>query len=300
MGGISLPAFSSTLITGAGAIVVYAESAAEKAALAGRLNSALGVVSSLDMQFRPPQWSQPALVMLTVPAAYTSQQSASSSNPLDSISGFTPAVPSNAVPQMLVFDGVMRAAHSQHARATEHPIQDGANYSDHIVLEPARLTLDILMTDVLPDYAPGGSPSWVGNSSKSVSCFEILDNLRAARVPLTVTTRLKTYLNMFIVDFTPDETSKTRYGLRGTLELRQLNLFSVATATASARNQTTASTEIGQTAVTPVPAGVTSQNKVPKPTPAPSVPAPTPPVVPTPATVPGAGNWSSSLYYTPY
>jgi hypothetical protein len=281
MGGISLPAFSSTLITGAGAIVVYAESAKEKAALAGRLNSALGVVNGLDTQFRPPQWSQPAMVMLTVPAAYVTSQG--SSTPAPGAVTQSTATPANAVPLMLVFDGVMRASHSQHARATEHPIQDGANYSDHIVLEPAHLTLDILMTDVLPDYAPGGNPSWVGNASKSVACFQTIDNLRSARVPLTVTTRLKTYQNMFIVDFTPDETVKYRYGLRGTLELRQLNLFTVATATVSARNQTTTSTTIGQTAITPVPAGVTSQNEV-----------PTLSQDSINAILQGAGNWSSN------
>ena len=257
MGGISLPAFSSTLITGVGSIVVYAESAAEKAALAGRLSATQGVVNGLDTQFRPPQWSQPAMVMLTVPASYTTSQG--SSTPAPGAVTQSAATPPNAVPQMLVFDGVMRASHSQHARATEHPIQDGANYSDHIVLEPAHLTLDILMTDVLSPYAEG---QWVGNSSKSVSCFQTLDNLRAARVPLTVTTRLKTYQNMFILDFTPDETIKYRYGLRGTLELRQLNLFTVSTSVSSARSQTTTSTAIGQTAVTPVPAGVTSQNEV--------------------------------------
>jgi hypothetical protein len=278
MGGISLPAFSSTLITGVGAIVVYAESAAEKAALAGRLNSALGIVNGLDMQFRPPQWSQPAMVMLTVPASYTTSQG--SSTPAPGAVTQSTATPTNAVPQMLVFDGVMRASHSQHARATEHPIQDSANYSDHIVLEPAHLTLDIMMTDVLPAYAEG---QWVGNASKSVACFQTLDNLRAARVPLTVTTRLKTYQNMFIVDFTPDETVKYRYGLHGTLELRQLNLFTVSTATVSARNQTTASTAIGQTAITPVPAGVTSQNEV---------PALSKDSIN--AILQGAGNWSSN------
>ena len=285
MGGISLPAFSSTLITGAGAIVVYAESAKERAALAGRLNSAIGVVNGLDTQFRPPQWSQPAMVMLTVPAAYAGAVAGVQGASTTSSASVTQntSTPANAVDQMLVFDGVMRASHSQHARATEHPIQDGANYSDHIVLDPAHLTLDILMTDVLPDYAPGGNPSWVGNASKSVACFQTLDNLRSARVPLTVTTRLKTYLNMFIVDFTPDETVKYRYGLRGTLELRQLNLFSVATSTTSARNQTTASTAIGQTAVTPVPAGVTSQNEV-----------PTLSKDSIHAILQGAGNWSSN------
>jgi hypothetical protein len=183
---------------------------------------------------------------------------------------------------MLVFDAVMRASHSQRARPTLHPIQDNANVTDHVVLDPAHLVLDILMTDVLPPYAPG---QWVGNSSKSISCFTTLDNLRAARVPLTVTTRLKTYQNMIIVDVTPDDTVKTLYGLRATVELQQIFLFNVATSTTSARSQTTGDTAIGQTQPAAVPAGVTSQNSVPD---AGQI------QIQQSGTILGAGGWSSN------
>ena len=279
-GGISLPALNAPAISGAGSIIVYAASKAGQAVQSANNNALSGQTSGQAVQFRPPQWSQPALTMITVPAAYAGAINPNAStnpnatnqtiNPTTQQNGVTTysvtdslnpsSTPPNAVPQMLVFDAVMRATHSQRARPTLHPIQENANVTDHVVLEPARLMLDILMTDVLPPYAEG---QWVGNASKSIACFTTLDNLRAARVPLVVTTRLKSYQNMIIVDITPDDTVKTRYGLRATVELQQIFLFNVATSATSARTQTTGSTALGQTAVAPVPAGVVSQNGVP-------------------------------------
>ena len=273
MGGISLPALAAPAISGVGSIIVYAASKAGQAVQSANNNALSGQTSGQAVQFRPPQWSQPALTMITVPAAYAGAATYQSGTPQPATQAAqaaayvpgtalpaTQSTPPNAVPKMLVFDAVMRATHSQRARPTLHPIQDNANVTDHVVLEPARLMLDILMTDVLPPYAEG---QWVGNASKSIACFTTLDNLRAARVPLVVTTRLKSYQNMIIVDITPDDTVKTRYGLRATVELQQIFLFNVATSATSARTQTTGSTALGQTAVAPVPAGVVSQNGVP-------------------------------------
>jgi hypothetical protein len=285
MGGISLPASSAAVISGAGRIIVYAQSTTEAAAQSARNSSIASSVSGLDVQFRPPQWSQPALTMLTVPASYAgaiaaaqTQGSQSTSNTA-SVTGSS-ETSSTAAPQMLVFDAVMRASHSQQARPTMHPIQDNANFTDHIVLDPAHLSLDILMTDVLPAYASG---QWVGNSSKSIACFNTLCALRDARVPLQVTTRLKTYQNMFILNVLPDDTVRTRYGLRATVEFQQINLFSVATSVTSARPQTTDSTAIGQTGTSAVPPGVIRQNG-----------EPTLSQDSIHAILQGAGNWSSN------
>lgn len=263
MGGISLPPFAAPLITGVGSIVVYAASVTGAANQEANNDNALGLINGLDVQFRPPQWNVglPAQTMITIPAQYVqSQNSQQSSVGAVTTSNPPSSTPPNAVPQYLVFDAVLRVNHSQRAIPTEHPIQDNANASDHIILKPAHLMFDVLMTDVLPAYAPG---QWVGNASKSIACFQTLCNLRDSRIPLTVTTRLKTYTNMFIVDVIPEDTVKTMHGFRGTVEFQQLFLFSVATQTVSARLQTTGSTSIGQTNPTPVPAGVVTQNELP-------------------------------------
>jgi hypothetical protein len=274
MGGISLPAWSAAAISGSGRILVYAASKAEQSALAAREKHTAGLISNLATPFRPPQWSVgiPAMTMLTIPAEYSgaytysdpeskSRTGQAAGTAADGTPLFktTTAIHATGNPLYLVFDGVMHISHSQRMIPTEHPVQDGANLSNHIRATQAIISMEVLMTDVLPAYAKG---QWTGNQSKSVACFQTLDALRLNRVPLILTTRLKTYSPIFILDVVPDETVKTRYGFRGRIELKQLNLFSVATQTISARDQTTNSTTLGQTNPTAVPAGVNSQNKL--------------------------------------
>jgi len=284
MGGMIISAATSAAIAGAGEIIVYAVTSAKAADIKSSIAASVPVANP----FRPPQWSKPALTMITVPASYVNSQSAGSSNPLNSVSGSSPAVAANATPQYLVFDGVMRISHSQPMTATEHPVQDAANLTDHIRANQANITMDVLMTDVLPSYKEG---QWVGNSSKSISCFETLDALRLSRVPLTLTTRLKTYYPVFIMNVTPDDTAQTQFGLRCRVEFRQLFLFSVATQTNSARSQTTDSSEIGTTAAQPVSSGVISQNGLPSSS---TGVQSSSQIQSKSGTVIGAGNWSSN------
>jgi len=252
MGGISLPALNAASIIGGGSLVVFAQQGGNSADQIGSASS-----------YRPPQWSSPAMTMLTIPAQYVQsiqapqQVAAPVYNAQGSQISAQVTAPPNAVPTYLVFDGVMHISHSQQMVATEHPVQNSANLSDHIRASQAIVSMDVLMTDVLPAYASG---MWSGNASKSVACFQTLDSLRLNRIPLTVTTRLKTYYPMFIMNVTPDETVKTRYGFRGRIEFKQLNLFSVASQNVSSRSQSLDSNTIGQTNPTPVPAGVTAQN----------------------------------------
>jgi len=278
MGGIAIPALSNQTLAGLGSIIAYAQQSSS-------------ATPESAIPFRPPQWSVgiPALTMLTIPAQYV-QSTNSQQSSVGAVTNLSPSssTPPNAVPQYLVFDGVLRLSHSQQMIATEHPIQDAANASDHIRATQALVTMDVLMTDVLPAYAAG---QWVGNSSKSISCFQTLDNLRLNRIPLTVTTRLKTYYPMFIMNVTPDESVKTRWGFRGRIEFKQLNLFSVAVQTVSARTQTTDSTSLGQTNPQPVPAGVTAQNGLPSAST--GIPS-SAQIQSTTGTVIGAGNWSSN------
>ena len=262
MGGISIPALSSAALTGAGRIVVFAAANAQ--------NGNQGTPGQA-VQFRPPQWSRPALTMLTISAPYVpfSNQPSSlpdtgqvdaSGNEIFRMDVNQKDVQPNAAPQYLIFDGVIKLDHSQPMTSTDHPVQDAANMSDHIRANQALISLEVLMTDVLPPFAAG---QWVGNPSKSISCFQTLDSLRLNRVPLTLTTRLKTYFPVFIMNVLPDETYKTQFGFRGRIEFKQLNLFSVASQTVGARQQTTGNTTLGQTNPVAVPAGVTAQNGLP-------------------------------------
>jgi hypothetical protein len=265
-GGANIPLVSGVSLTGLGIISIIKQV----------LPADDGSAGATAGPFRPPQWSKPAPVMITVPPPYVNTASKVSTDnepvidpttgiPTIQVNVTAPANPPNTTPQYLVFDGVKRTSHSQMARGT-----------------------DIIMTDVLPERVPG---QWTGNASKSISCFQMLDSLRQQRVPLTVTTRLKTYENMYIVNIPTEDTVQTQYGLKARIQFKGMFIAQVAVQTYSARPQTTASTEIGTTQVTDPSNGVVSQNMLPSA--ATGIPS-AEELFKSVGVVNGAGTWSSN------
>lgn len=53
------------------------------------------------------------------------------------------------------FDAFLREDHELGIRITEHPVQNGANISDHAYSLPVRLTLEILVSDAMDQILPG-------------------------------------------------------------------------------------------------------------------------------------------------
>jgi hypothetical protein len=172
----------------------------------------------------PPQWSQPALTMITVP-------------PTVDPSTYEPGTPVAVQGTNYVFDAVIRASHRRRIHKTQHPVLTGANISDHAYIEPASLTLEIGMSDAMAAFASSGQ--WTGPATKSVNAWQILKALAQSRTLLTVTTRLDTYYNMLLEDnFAADE-AKTLHGLRATLIFGELIAASVSSQSdVSARPQT--------------------------------------------------------------
>jgi hypothetical protein len=51
----------------------------------------------------------------------------------------------------MAFDGIMRTDHQSHVRTTNYPVQTGVTMTDHAIVEPAELSIDIMMTDTAGD-----------------------------------------------------------------------------------------------------------------------------------------------------
>ena len=255
-------------------------------------------IASLVGPWRPPQWSGPPETTITVPPSYSVAQAISpASLGLGSVSdtgtaanaalGGTPTFAVSTGPQVrytpqivYVFDGVMKLDHTQEIQLTQHPVQRGANISDHAFIKAAKLSLDIIMSDAMQSYTIG---QWSGGSSKSVACFQTLQALATSRTPVTVTSRLKTYTNMVLVSIHAPDDNKTHHGLRATLTFEQIFTASVNVNDPnwSARPDATSQFVGGQITSTPVPAPVGQNYFV------------TPPPI-TSNQVTGAGNWSSN------
>lgn len=134
------------------------------------------------------------------------------------------------------FDAIIRAEHTSALRITEHPVQNGANITDHAFSLPARLALDIGMSDAMGSFVQG---QWSGDSPKSVTAYQVLRKLQDDRLPLAVVTRLAAYENMLIEQIAAPDDARTLYGLRATVTLRQIIMAQVSIKKVSVRPDAT-------------------------------------------------------------
>ena len=120
------------------------------------------------------------------------------------------------------FDSVMKIDHTSTRRITEHPIQTGANVSDHSYQLPARLTLEIGMSDVMGnvELTPWGLPGQT--PTKSVMAYQQLRTWQSIGLPLTIWTRLWEYGDMVIENINAPDDSRTQFGLKCSVSFKQI------------------------------------------------------------------------------
>ena len=140
-----------------------------------------------------------------------------------------------------IFDAILSQDHNQSAQITEHPVQTGANISDHAYMQPARLTLEIAMSDAMDMYTAGQFTE----GAKSVSAYLALKTMCKNRQPLTIMTRLDTYANMLIENMHAIEDYKTLYGLKCPVYFRQIMIGQINTQPSSTQPQVTNSNNLG-------------------------------------------------------
>jgi hypothetical protein len=246
-------------------------------------------------QWKPPQWSKPAMVLVTVPAGSTTTVPPPSDVP--SVNGVYTISTTATAATSYVFDAVLALEHDQTLTKTHHPVQTGAAVSSHAYIEPAQLILYVLMSDVSASYTTGGNQTtapyiqaWTGNSSKSVSAYQQMLKLQTLRIPLTVTTRLRTYTNMLIMKVSPREDDKTITGARFRLEFEQIFVANTQVNPVSARANDTQSTGLGTVNPSPVPSTTSTQFSVPSSATTNSLSGAS---TATDVSVPGAGIYSS-------
>ncbi len=191
-------------------------------------------MSSSAVGYRPPNWgSKPQLYSITCTLP------ANTSNSGNSNTGSTSQA---AQATTYFFDATLRVDHTQEAVGTEHPVQVGTAIIDHIYLRAPRVVLEIGISDAMQSYSSG---QYSGGSSRSVSAYQTFKQIQAARVPITLATRLDSYQNMWVEVTRATETSATFSSLRAILSFRQILSAQVASSTVSSRPDTTNSTPEG-------------------------------------------------------
>jgi hypothetical protein len=115
--------------------------------------------------------------------------------------------------QKIYFDAVFKVEHLSAREVASHPVQSGANISDHSYKIPATLTMDIGVSDVMANFNPL-NVVLANSESRSVNAF--------TGMPITVYTRLKKYENMVLTKVRAMEDYKTRYELRAQIDFQQI------------------------------------------------------------------------------
>ena len=117
------------------------------------------------------------------------------------------------------FDAVFSTEHKYTVTVTKHPVQDGASISDHAIIEPDEVMLDIGMSDTMKR----------SGTNHSVNAFKTLKSVMELRTPVKLTTRLNAYTDMVITSISTVDDYKTMNGLRASIIFTKVNTVKVHT-----------------------------------------------------------------------
>lgn len=135
------------------------------------------------------------------------------------------------------FDAVFSVDTEHSLTITQHPVQTGANISDHAFVNPIRMTMQVGVSDAMA-YRTGADYGGYGGT-KSVQAYRLLCKLQELRIPMQVVTRLNTYPNMLIESIDVSDDVSTLCALKATVNLVQVLVVNVGTEKVSARKWTT-------------------------------------------------------------
>ena len=138
----------------------------------------------------------------------------------------------------LALDCTVTETHTATSTVTEHPVESGANITDHIRPDPVQLSITGIVSDT-----PLGSKQIqraieVGGASVQVTqqeppssatgfgraAWAKLDAIRTAAKPVKVVTRDKTYDSMALVSLSVPKESKTGGALYFTAQFKQIRI----------------------------------------------------------------------------
>lgn len=138
----------------------------------------------------------------------------------------------------LALDCTVTETHTATSTVTEHPVESGANITDHIRPDPLQLSITGIVSDtpigsrqVQRALSIGGASVQVTQQEPPTSttgygraAWAKLDAIRIAAKPVKVVTRDKTYESMALVSLSVPKESKTGGALNFTAQFKQVRI----------------------------------------------------------------------------
>lgn len=128
----------------------------------------------------------------------------------------------------LVFDAIIKTDHTSKITATSHPVEYGANISDHAFVEPAEISIEVAVSNT-------ERRNTFGKGDRAKNAFDELMKLQHSRKLITVSTRYKTYSNMLILSISVPDDYLTMDTFRASLMLKEILVVNTSTVKVSER-----------------------------------------------------------------
>lgn len=124
-----------------------------------------------------------------------------------------------------VFPFVFRIDHESNAKITSFPVHQGASITDHMYIEPSRITIEIGASDVMM------------GDGESILVYEKLREIQSQREPLELTTRLFHYDSVVIESISVPDDNQTQFGLKATVVFQEIIIASTSILEVSGGNK---------------------------------------------------------------
>jgi hypothetical protein len=153
--------------------------------------------------------------------------------------------------EALELDASLSEEHTSDAEVTEHPVEVGADISDHKRKKPLQVKITGLVTNTPLKFLNFNS------GDAAVTAWDLLQELQKGSALITVITTLKTYDNMAIISLSAPRDVKRGHSLEFTATMREI--FTAKSGTVAApETPASKAKELGKVPTPPAPAPQTT------------------------------------------
>lgn len=232
---------------------------------------------------KEPKWMDFSQQIAKLTGNYSLLNMVSGLGNLDTFLFRTPKWPIGGI----YFDGIMRTEHVSRVKTTQYPVQTGVVMTDHAIIEPAELTIEIMMSDSSSTPFTTHNPfldqvyqslqglAFYSNyvqlerdvfkgDGRSAKTWMTLKAMQLSRAPIVVETRLGSYPNMIIEEMSTPDDVRTLSALKTTIRLKEIIVANVAETKVSARAAVAKQSNGGQVPAKSAPVNNTAVNALKK------------------------------------
>ncbi len=157
---------------------------------------------------------------------------------------------------LIEIDCSIEEVHRYSAEVTRNPVELGAAVTDHVVQQPASLSLNGIISNTPPTLLGG-----IAGIGKGQTALELLRVVKELGSPLTVITSIREYKSMILTSIEAPRSAKTGDAVEVHLTFEEVRLVSSQMAEVPATPSASKTQAAGAQPTTPAPAPAAAANQ---------------------------------------